>query len=245
MKNVIILLTGLFGIGYFFYRRKGIKLSKWLEEYVKDVEKRLSSKEECTNLETSLHILNLIQEITDYLFLENNSYLENKRIQNFGNKNLYEDSIRECEEKKDYFSNIAIKYLEKRLNINIEIYYETINNYHDKKKISEMMNICRKKYYLIPSISKEKTEDAYLTYLNLMNNHNYIVKEQSNLIELNKEYEPIALKVIINNRYCINDFIFKNYGFSKKYFNQLIIKHDLKEEELVKKKEYMKIKSEI
>jgi hypothetical protein len=235
-KNALILggLVGVasvatFGLYYYLTKTRKIHLNAWLEDYFKDLETKLVGNSTNPSVDTILNIFFLSSELEEYLYLKENQDLEEERLENVNNKEIYEHLVFETEKRKDKCTTRAIEYIEKRLNVSFARLHEILRD-TDKQTIRMNIEAGRRPYSVLPSITTDKVRDAYKAYIQLVMSCDYVTKQQLAIVERNPEYEGVAMKIIHINRCLMEDTIRKSYGVRPKYLQQLLKEHKLLEE---------------
>lgn len=236
-------ITTLIGGGiYFFYKKvKEIRqntLSQWLEEYVKEAKiKLLNSKDNVINIETISFIFNLVTEIEEFLYYNENKNIEEKRLSAFSTKD-YEDIVIECLEIHEQTLERAKQIVNKRLNIDIDELQSSLESYKDKPYLKQLIQTNRKPYRpeQLPKLSKDIVKQGFMHYSSQIILHDKIDKNNINLAKSKPELKDSTLQVYFVNKYILKDYLKFNYGIEEKYFIQLLDMHDLNQDTEVKER---------
>jgi hypothetical protein len=223
-----ILLSAVTAGAYFLWKKlTDVKLSPWLEEYLEEAKERISKeKDQKYSIETIAFLINLLTEIDDYLFQLNYSFLDEDRLEAFEHKQIYTQLCMQTIETKNEMYLKAQDYIEKALKINMKSIDEILRT-QEFRNYKEAMKTCKKRYYKLPEIDKEKLKEAYLSYAkNKMLFQNF-EQEQVYIMSRNPEYKMNAMVNIAFYQTKIKDELMIKYKIEEKYLEQLIEKHDL------------------
>jgi hypothetical protein len=236
---------GVFKLYQNYY--KSDNLNSWLEEYIKEVEEKLQSlknNDQPLNVETICHVINLVAEIEEYLYMKENSHLENTRI-SLMKTDGYENAVMECIAAHEKTFQRANKIIEKKLKLNINELQANLEELSgqsssDKQSVKELLKICKKNYPLniLPKITKEKLKEAYLYYTKQIEILHKVDLNNLNITKIKPEFKEVALHVYLVNKYILRDTLKEEFGIEEKILNQLLIIHELdKDPQIVEQKQ--------
>lgn len=240
-ENKVLFISGALALGsilaysssWLLSKLKKASISPWLEEYLqesKEMYKELKGKKTLPVNFIAFN-MNLITELQQHLFTQENSELENERMKNIGNEQAYEELVGETIEVHERYYQAASNIIKSKTGINMDDVRAMLGSV-DQREMKEAMNTERRLYNEseLPSVSKEKLRESYIIYAKTFTQHARIAADQMVLMQKRPEYQEIAFKTIFQNKFLLKDLIKSKYGFDTKYFEQLIKKHNLLED---------------
>jgi hypothetical protein len=246
-KNEIIKLIGgltaisMIGTGlyylYNFMTKK--KLPNWLEDEIRKVrEKIVSHDTENLSFEIKCSVFNIVMEVQDFLYYENYSVFDERRLTLLGKEEEYSKAVDLNLDYRESCFEKAIKKVSKYLGVNSLILRHILESIDDKEKFTRTLEKIRISYPQdeLPQLDKETVKIAYLEYLThlvILTENN---KRQNEISRQRRELEEIVSWLYYQNKMVLSDTIMKNYKIKEKYFPQLVNSFKLTEEKEIAEK---------
>jgi hypothetical protein len=237
-------LFSLFVVGAYYFWKKAYKslsskLDDWHIEYINYIKELMaSSKEDKLDLEIISHIFNLLNEVSDYLYFqdEENKELEERRMNLMGsNDELYEYLIHETiQQNKKYFEK-AEKIIEKAFSIDLIKLRRQVTKEEGRRVRSAMIS-CRRDFpnSWLPKLTQETLREAYIYYCKCLIKNSHLFQEQVGISKGDENVYMQAVRSLYIQKYKLKDEMMVKYGCRDKYLEQLLIKYDLDKEPEVK-----------
>ncbi len=214
------------GLYYVWKKLSKIKLNPWVEDYLNEIELMLKNKKDEIPLEAIGHIFQIITEVEEVLYLEQNSDLEEERVLSIKNEMRYRLLFAETMETRNEFYEKATKYVEKRLNISLAKIDEILKR-HSPAETKNIIKNAKKAYPNVPNVPTSVLREAYIYYAKQKKLNDQFAQEQMLLLQINPDSQARVMANIYFTKNKLKDEIKAKYGFEEKYFDQLIEKHEL------------------
>jgi hypothetical protein len=234
--GIIVGTVAIGGIFFWLFGRNKEKLSPWLEEYIKEVEAKLKTenKDKLCSLDTCAYVFNLFEEVNNFFYLNENSELEEERVNALGDNKKYEELVHHSLANREEYMERARKVVEGRLGISIHNLQENVQK-SDKTLFKNLVRTCQKKFPDLPEISPDVLKKAYAEYVDSKLKIEKTAMQQFNIARVNPDYLQLAYEIMVFNNFMLKDRIYKEYKIHDKHFEQLIEKYKLNEDEEIKK----------
>ena len=232
-KNKLLVISGIIALSsliatgfYYFYYRRNITLSKWLEKYAVFIEDLLKKEKNKLNIETVAYIINFMSELEDFLFRQDYSELESERIQHLDNPEVYEEFVYKTREGQDKIFHEACKYTEIRFNYSMidlkEVIDKSLRNKKNKWRVIHSRN--KFPYFKedLPVIDTKTLREAYIEYVKSVNSNADLISREVIHMENNPDYFEEGNRMIYLIKYRSKDLLKSKNKFEDKYFDSMI-----------------------
>lgn len=226
-------LSGLF---YYLYKRlTKVQLSPWLEEYINELAEQVkkADQDKPLPLELIAFILNLLEEVEEHIYKNENPDLDTERQNALVDKKLYEELVYETILLREQCLDKARKIVEGRLNVSIHNLQEIMAQ-SDKAKLKTLLKENKKTYGTLPDVNSELLKKAYVEWVRTSIVHDRIAMKNFEAARYNPDYRTIAYEMLVFNKFLLKDKIAKDYKIEEKYFDQLLVKHNLLQDEEIR-----------
>jgi hypothetical protein len=241
-NNKSLYITGAIALGtaaiytfsYLLKKFKTITLNKWLDEYlseIKDQFREVKNKEIYPEQFTA-SVMNLVNEIQNFLYMKENSDLEKERIGKLGDDKLYEEAVSQTVETHEKYYLDANSVIKSKTGIDVEkIKSEQlpkVSQFEFKKFL-----MSEKKNYFpedMPKLDKSRLREAYIFYAKTYTQHARISAEQMSIMQTRPEYQEVAFKTIFQNKFLLKDLITTKYGVDSRFLTQMVVESGLLED---------------
>lgn len=225
------------GISYLYDKFRTYTLSKWLNEYIEDVKKQLNDLKDPNSIPVNLlaYTFNLHNEIVNYLYKQDYKYIDEERRANVSNNEKYEELVMQTMGAQESTYRIANKILANN-NIDMNKIQEFIQNC-DEREIQIAMLENKKKYSkedMPVHIESSVLKEAFIVFAKTQSSHLKIKNQQLSIMKMRPDYQETGMKIILQNKYLLQDLIMNKYGFESKYITQLIEDNNLLEDNEIK-----------
>jgi hypothetical protein len=229
----IALSTVLFsGISYLFKKYKPVSLNKWLTEYLQEVKEAYKDiDKENMPVNFASKVMNLVEELKNYLFSTEMKELEDDRRSNIKDEKVYSEIVMETVEVQERYYQKATDVLYRYTGVDMAQLNKVLQNedMNVQREFKVAMATQKKKFYDsdLPDIDRQTLIEAYITYAKTLDSHTRIQQEQMFIMQKKPEYQEIAFKTIFQNKFILKDTIMIKYKIETKYLDQLVEKHNL------------------
>ena len=229
----IALSTVLFtGISYLYKKYKPVSLNKWLTEYIQEVKEAYKDiDKENMPVNFASKVMNLVEELKNYLFSTEMKDLEDDRRSNIKDEKVYSEIVMETVEVQERYYQKATDVLYRYTGVVMAQLNKVLQNPNPdtQREFKIAMTTQKKKFYdsVLPNIDTRTLIEAYITYAKTLDSHTRIQNEQMIIMQKRPEYQEIAFKTIFQNKFILKDTIMIKYKIETKYLDQLIEKHNL------------------
>lgn len=225
------------GISYLYDRFRTYTLSKWLNEYMSEVKQQLSELKDKNSIPVNLlaYSFNLHNEIVYYLYRQDYKHIEDERRSNVNNNEKYEELVMQTMGAQESVYKIANKILMNN-GIDINQIQEFIQSC-DEREIQLAMLENKKKYSkedMPTHIESSVLKEAFIVYAKTQSSHLKIKNQQLSIMKMRPDYQETGMKIILQNKFLLQDLIMNKYGFESKYITQLIEDNNLLEDNEIK-----------
>ena len=180
-------------------------LSKWLEEYAKFIEGKLS-KETKISMESIAYVINFISELEEYYFASENPNLENERLAELDNtdKYKYEELIFKTMESTDKMFHEAVNYVESRFGYTMSdlnaLIHESARN--GQSAFRELSTKCKFPYDKAdyPRLEREDLKKIYLEFQNGLIGNSEEVTRELTIGQANPQYQEMVMMNIYKHK---------------------------------------------